>query len=144
MPQSKGYSKKEKLNTLLSVPENCMHCSRLRKDSGDIICPSYIIIEHDGCVADGGCDAVAVCMGKRRTLLIEVKRGNIDQHDARDAVRQLKACHEHYRDKLSFFDFIPIFLKVGRKRLEIYARNELNKLKGIHIGKSGDDLSLIK
>jgi hypothetical protein len=144
MPQLKGHLKKEKLKALLNIPKNCIHSDRLNKDSGDIICPSYIIIEHDGCVVSGGCDAVAVHMGKRRALLIEVKGGNIDQHDASDAVRQLKACHEYYRDKLSFFDFIPIFLKVGRKRLEIYARNELNKLRGIHIGKSGDDLSLIK
>ena len=87
---------------------------------------------------------MAICMGKQRALLIEVKGGNISQHDARKAVKQLKACYEYYRHKLSSFDFIPIFLKERGERLEIYARKELDKLKEIHIGKSGDDLSLIK
>jgi len=145
MPQLKGHLKKEKLKALLNIPEHCIHCNELTKDSGDIICPSYLIIEHDGCVVSGGCDAVAVHMGKRRALLIEVKGGNIDEHAAGKAVRQLKACSEYYRDKLKNFYFIPIFLKVGGKRLEGYARNKLKKsqLKGIHIGNSGDDLSLI-
>ena len=55
MPQLKGHLKKERLKALLNIPENCIYRGRLKKDSGEIVCPSYIIIEHDGCVARGGC-----------------------------------------------------------------------------------------
>jgi len=144
----KGHLKKVKkgnLKALLNIPNNCIHRGgRLKKDSGTIVCPSYIIIEHDGCVASSGCDAVAVHWGKRRALLIEVKCGNISQHDARKAVRQLRACYAYYKDKLKSFEFIPIFLKERGKRLEIYARKELDGMKGLLRKNSGDDLSLIK
>ena len=83
-------------------------------------------------------------MGKRRALLIEVKSGNISQHDASDAVTQLKTCREYYSGRLNSFDFIPIFLKVGRGRLESHARKELDSMKDLQRKNSGDDLSLIK
>lgn len=148
MPQSKGYSKKERLKSLLNAPENCVHHSRLKKNSGNIVCSSYFIIEHDGCVANTGCDAIAVSMEKQRALLIEVKFGRIDEHDASDAVRQLTDCFEYYRDKLRGFNLIPLLLKEKGKRLEIYARKKLDRwprqLGGIHIAESGADLSQMR
>jgi len=143
MPQSKGYSKKERLKSLLNAPENCIHHSKLKKDSSNIVCSSYLIIEHDGCITRGGCDAVAICIERKRALLVEGKCGRIDEHDASDAVRQLSNCFEYYRDKLAGFHFIPILLKEKRKRLESYAREKLIK-KGINIEESGKDLSLIR
>jgi len=96
----------------------------------------------------GGCDAVAICMERRKALLVEGKCGRIDQHDASDAVRQLSNCFDYYRDKLRGFDLIPIFLKEKGERLEDYARKELDRcprsLGGIHIAESGEDLSHIQ
>jgi len=144
MPKSKGYSKKrEGLRSLLNAPENCVHHGRLKKDSSNIVCSSYLIVEHDGCITKGGCDAVAICMERRKALLVEAKCGRIDEHDASDAVRQLSSCFEYYRDKLAGFHLIPIFLKEKGKRLESYARDKLIK-KGINIEESGKDLSLIR
>jgi hypothetical protein len=148
MPQSKGYSKREQLKSLLNLPENCVHQGRLKKDSSDIVCPSYLIIEHDGCITEGGCDAVAICVDRKRALLVEGKCGRIDEHDASDAVRQLSDCFEYYRDKLIGFNLIPVFLREKGERLESYARDKLKRcprqLGGIHIAVSGDDLSQIQ
>lgn len=150
MASLKGSSEKEKVKQLLGVPGNCLWSNKLRKDSGDIICSSHVIIDHDGCVTnEGGCDAVAVSLERRKTLLIEVKSGTIDQHDASDAVQQLENCFDYYRPKLGNFDIIPVFLKVGRKRLNDSAREKLNrgsrKLKGtIQTRRSGDDLSSLR
>jgi len=143
MPKSKGYFKKERLESLLNAPDNCVHLSRLKKDSSSIVCSSYLIIEHDGCITRGGCDAVAISTGRKKALLVEGKCGRIDEHDASRAVRQLSNCSEYYRDKLAGFHLIPIFLKEKRKRLESYAREKLIK-KGINIEESGNDLSLIR
>lgn len=85
---------------------------------------------------------MAICMERKKALLVEGKCGRIDEHDASKAVRQLSNCFEYYRDKLIGFDFIPIFLREKRKRLEGYAREKLVK-KGINIEESGKDLSLI-
>jgi hypothetical protein len=148
MPRSKGYFKKEQLKSLLNASKNCVHHGRLKKDSSYIVCSSYLIIEHDGCITEGGCDAVAICIEKEKALLIEGKCGRIDEHDASAAVRQLLNCFEYYRDKLIGFNLVPIFLKEKGQRLESYARDELKrcprKLGGIHIAASGDDLSQIQ
>jgi hypothetical protein len=143
MPKSKGYSKREKLKSLLNAPENCIHHGRLKKNSSKIVCSSYLIIEHDGCITRGGCDAVAICMERKKAFLVEGKCGRISQSDANDAVDQLKSCFEYYGDKLRGFNLIPIFLKERGKRLEDYARDKLIK-KGINIEESGKDLSLIR
>lgn len=148
MPKSKGSSKKEKLKSLLNVPDNCIHHSRLKKNSSDILCSPYLIIEHDGCITRGGCDALAICMARKKALLVEAKCGRIDEYDASDAVRQLKNCFEYYRDKLRGFHLIPIFLKERGKRLEDYAREKLKRcprqLRGIHIAVSGEELSNVQ
>jgi len=130
---------------LFNVPEECLHRERLKKNSGLIKCSGCIIVEHDGCVANGGCDAAAISLRDKRILLIEVKSGRISQSDATDAVRQLNECFKIYGQKAGKFHIIPVFLKAGRKSLDDFAlsvlrRSRISKIP-IQIRKSGDDLS---
>ena len=133
----------------MNVPKDCLYCNRLKKNSGNIICTSYIIVEHDGCVTkSGGCDVVAVSLRKRRALLIEVKCGRISGDDADKAKEQLKNCFDHYRGKLGGFAIIPILLREKGKRLEGPTREKLHRhlpreLKGLIVKESGEELSSV-
>ncbi len=129
----------------MNIPEDCKHRNRFKgKESRyeyEIILRYGILIHHDGCVKNGGCDVVAY--NDKKFFLIEVKSGNISSSDASKIIEQIRECETYYINLIGSKKIHRIFLwiKRNRKRLDDYARIKLTKSK-IYIERSEGSLDL--
>ncbi len=84
----------------MNVPEDCKHKDMFKKKEEkegyecEVILRGGIIVEHDGCVTNGGCDLVAY--DDRRFFLIEMKSDEISRKDAEKIVKQIEKCEDYY------------------------------------------------
>lgn len=130
------------------IPDDCKHRGGgLHKDCCRIVCSSCdYIVEHDKCVNNGGCDAIAINAHEKVTYIIECKHGRFGSADAEDAVRQLRKCVEYYKRESKGFNTMPIILY--GKKVDSYAREYIiragHELKRrIRMHRCGKDLSTI-
>ena len=72
------------------LPAGCgVHGSR-RVEGVRLVAPCCTVYRYDGCVEQGGCDAVVDCGGE--LVAIEVKRGTLSPSDLSKALAQLERC----------------------------------------------------
>ncbi len=119
----------------MNVPEGCKHRDRFKKREKDYECEVILrggtIVEHDGCVTNGGCDLVAY--DDRRFFLIEIKGGEISRKDTEKIVKQIEKCEEYYNIFVEHRRKIRLFLrciKKGKKKgIKDFIREKLKRNK---------------
>lgn len=109
----------------MNILASCIRGNRFRKDCCLVLCNNCIIVEHDGCIANSGCDLIAY--DNHRFFLIEIKSGNISSSDADKIVQQIKDCEYYYSQYIMHRKKIRLFLwcRDRRKRLDDQARVKL-------------------
>ncbi len=109
----------------MNIPEECKHSGEFEKDCCKVLW-SGTIVEHDGCVASGGCDLIAY--DDERFLIIEIKSGKISSEDARKIIEQIERCEYWYSNFIAHRRKSKIFLHCGNKiRLDSFARIKLER-----------------
>ena len=117
----------QKLRRNMNIPKDCRHSGRFKKDCCEVLW-NGTIIEHDNCVATGGCDLIAY--DDKRFFIIEIKSGKISSSDATKIVEQIKMCESYYSNYIAHRKKSRIFLYCGgRWRLDSYARIKLDRAK---------------
>ncbi len=109
----------------MNIPEDCKHRSRFKKDCCKVIWDG-IIVEHDGCVANGGCDLVAY--DDHRMYFIEIKGGSISSEDAKKIIEQIQRCESWYSGLAGHRRKSRLFLRCingKKKRFDSGARSKL-------------------
>lgn len=119
----------------MNVPEDCKHKDKFTKREEKegyeckVILGGGVIIEHDGCVTNGGCDLVAY--DDNRFFLIEIKSGKISSKDADKIVEQIKGCENYYNVFIGHRRKIRLFLwyrkKKKKQRMDDQAREKLKR-----------------
>ncbi len=122
----------------MNISEKCKHKGEFKKDCCRIV-GDYTIVEHDGCVNEGGCDVVAY--NDERFYFIEIKGGKISSSDASKIVEQIKKCENFYNPYVGHRRKSRLFLHCNKKRLENYARIKLRR-EGIRIYTCKDCVNL--
>jgi len=116
----------------MNVPRGCKHRGRFKKDCCEILW-NGTIVEHDGCVVQGGCDIIAYDDG--RFYIIEIKGGAITSNVANRIIAQIRKCEEYYSSFIGHRKKSRLFVRcVGKKkkRFDSYAREKLKRA-GIRI-----------
>ena len=121
----------------MNVPEGCKHRDSFKKREKNYECEVILrggtIIEHDGCVTNGGCDLVAY--DDKRFFLIEMKGGKISSDDAKKIVEQIENCETYYNTFIGHRTKIRLFLwcvekgKKKKKRMDDFAREKIRRKK---------------
>ncbi len=109
----------------MNIPENCKHKNSYKKDCCRVKCSGCVIVDHDDCVHDSGCDLIVVNERTKTVYIVEIKSGRLSRADAEDVVRQLNACAEYYRELTKNYRVKFILLRCNKKRLDSYAREYL-------------------
>jgi len=130
----------------MNVPKDCKHKNSFKKKEKDyqfeIVC-NCTIIEHDGCVTNGGCDLIAY--DNERFFLIEIKSGKIGSDDAKKIVEQIKECESYYNAFVRHRRKIRLFLwyRKKKKRMDNFAREKLirNRIRIEDVCQNSFDLS---
>jgi len=118
----------------MNIPKGCRHRGKFKKDCCEILW-NGVIVEHDGCVTNEGCDVVAY--DNHIVTFIEIKGGNISSQDASDIVKQIEICERFYSHFIVRRKRYRLFLhcidkkKRKKKRLDSYARTKLKMAKVI-------------
>lgn len=113
----------------MDIPENCKHRGSFKKDCCELIW-NGTIVEHDGCVAKGGCDLVVY--NNKRIFFIEIKGGNISSKDASRTVKQIESCEKCYSHVIGHrkkSNLLVWCVNGKKKRLDGYARKKLKNAK---------------
>ncbi|WP_456328010.1 hypothetical protein [Archaeoglobus sp.] len=122
----------------MNVPEDCKHKDSFTKREEkegyecEVILRGGTIVEHDGCVTNGGCDLIAY--DNNRFFLIEIKGGKISSERAKEIVEQIENCESYYNIFVGHRRKIRLFLwykkdKKERKRIDNFAREKLKRNK---------------
>ncbi len=120
----------------MSIPEECKHSGKFKKDCCEIIW-SGTIIENDGCVTNGGCDLVLY--NDNVIAFVEIKGGRITSGDASKIIKQIDFCKDRYNDLIAHRKRYKVFVHCinGRSRVDRPAREKLKRNKIIIISCKG-------